>query len=186
EGVLTRDLPGYAATMPILSKAWYATREFNKASLEPPMASGAYRVRHMEAGRFIVYERVPGWWSEKLPVNVGRWNFDRIKYDYYRDREIALEALFAGRIDFCEELPSRDWATKYDVPAVRDGRLIREELPDETPSGTQAFFFNQRREKFADPRVREALNWAFDFEWKNRTLFYGLYARSTSIFENSE
>lgn len=186
DGALTRDLPAYVATLPILSKAWYATREFGKASMEPPMASGAYRVAEVEAGRFIVYERVPGWWADRLPVNVGRWNFARIKYDYYRDREIALEALFARRVDFREEYTSRDWATKYDVPAVRDGRLKRETLPDETPSGTQAFFFNQRRETFADPRVRQALNWAFDFEWTNRTLFYGLYERSTSIFENSD
>jgi microcin C transport system substrate-binding protein len=183
---LTRDLPGYVAGLPILSKAWYESRDFTKASLEPPLASGAYRVAQVEAGRFIAYERVPGWWAEKLPVNVGRWNFARIKYDYYRDREIALEALFAGRVDFREEFTSRDWATKYDVPAVRDGRLKREVLPDETPSGTQAFFFNQRRARFADPRVRQALNWAFDFEWTNKTLFYGLYERSTSIFENSD
>jgi microcin C transport system substrate-binding protein len=186
DGALTRDLPAYVATLPILSKAWYATREFGKASMEPPMASGAYRVGEVEAGRFIVYERVPGWWADRLPVNVGRWNFARIKYDYYRDREIALEALFARRVDFREEYTARDWATKYDVPAVRDGRLKRETLPDETPSGTQAFFFNQRREKFADPRVRQALNWAFDFEWTNKTLFYGQYERSTSIFENSD
>lgn len=186
EGALTRDLPGYVAGLPILSKAWYATREFGKASMEPPLASGAYRVAQVEAGRFVVYERVAGWWAEKLPVNVGRWNFGRIKYDYYRDREIALEALFAGRVDFREEFTSRDWATKYDVPAVREGRMKRETLPDETPSGTQAFFYNQRRERFADPRVRQALNWAFDFEWTNKTLFYGLYERSTSIFENSD
>ena len=186
DGALTRDLPAYVAGLPILSKAWYAMREFGKASMEPPMASGAYRVAEVEAGRFITYERVPGWWADRLPVNVGRWNFVRIKYDYYRDREIALEALFAGRVDFREEYTSRDWATKYDVPAVRDGRLKRETLPDETPSGTQAFFFNQRREKFADSRVRQALNWAFDFEWTNRALFYGLYERSTSIFENSD
>lgn len=186
DGALTRDLPAYVAGLPILSKDWYAEHDFSEASLEPPMASGPYRVARVEAGRFIEYERIPGWWAEDLPVNVGRWNFGRIKYDYYRDREIALEALFAGRIDFREEFTSRDWATKYDVPAVRDGRLKREVLPDETPSGTQAFFFNQRREKFADPRVRQALNWAFDFEWTNRTLFYGMYERSTSIFENSE
>ena len=186
DGALTRDLPAYVAGLPVLSKAWYATRDFAKPSMEPPLASGAYRVAEVQAGRFVAYERVPGWWAEKLPVNVGRWNFGRIKYDYYRDREIALEALFAGRVDFREEYTSRDWATKYDVPAVREGRIKRETLPDETPSGTQAFFFNQRREKFADPRVRQALNWAFDFEWTNRTIFYGAYERSTSIFENSD
>lgn len=186
EGALTRDLPAYVASLPILSKAWYAQREFGRVSLEPPLASGAYRVAHVDPGRSIVYERVPGFWSEKLPVNLGRWNFGRIKYDYYRDREVALEAFFAGRIDFREEFTSRDWATKYDVPPVREGRIKREELPDETPSGAQAFFFNQRRAKFADPRVRQALNWAFDFEWTNKTLFYGLYKRSTSIFENSD
>lgn len=186
EGALTRDLPAYVASLPVLSKAWYAEREFGRASLEPPLASGAYRVARVDPGRSIAYERVPGFWSEKLPVNVGRWNFGRIKYDYYRDREVALEAFFAGRIDFREEYTSRDWATKYDVPPVREGRIQREELPDATPSGAQAFFFNQRRDKFKDPRVRQALNWAFDFEWTNRALFYGLYKRSTSIFENSD
>ena len=186
DGALTRDLPSYVAGLPVLSKAWYAANDFTKAGMEPPLGSGPYRVARVEAGRFVEYERAPGWWAEKLPVNVGRWNFGRIKYDYYRDREIALEALFAGRIDFREEFTSRDWATKYDVPAVREGRLKRETLPDETPSGTQAYFFNQRRARFADPRVREALNWAFDFEWTNKALFYGLYERSTSIFENSD
>lgn len=184
-GAASRDLPGFAATMPLISKAYYAEHSFNKTSLEPPLASGLYRVSKVDPGRAVTYERIPGHWAENLPVNRGRFNFDKIRYDYYRDRDIALQALFAGKLDFREEFTSRDWATKYDVPAVREGSLKREILPDESPSGTQAFFLNTRRAKFADRRVREALAYAFDFEWTNKNLFYGLYDRTYSIFQNS-
>ena len=186
DGVNVRDLPGYVAGMPVLSKAYYTRNAFNETTLEPPMASGVYRVAKVDAGRSITYERIEGHWAENLPVYRGRFNFDTIRFDYYKDREVELEAFFAGKIDFREEFTSKSWATKYDVPPVRDGRIKRAVLPDQSPSGTQAFFLNSRRAKFADPRVRRALAYAFDFEWSNKTLFYGLYDRSTSIFENSE
>jgi microcin C transport system substrate-binding protein len=185
-GVLTRDLPGYVATMPILSKAYYDGHDFAKTTLQPPLASGPYRIVAVDAGRSITYERVKDHWAKDLPVYRGRFNFDRIRFDYYRDRTIGLQALFAGKVDFREEFTSRDWATRYDTPAVHDGRIKREELPDRAPSGTQAFLFNLRRDKFADRRVREALLLAFDFEWTNSNLFYDAYKRTTSMFENSE
>jgi len=185
-GASTRDLPGDVATMPILSKAWYATREFKAPTLEAPMASGPYRVDAVDAGRSVAYRRVADHWAADLPVYRGRFNFERIRYDYYRDRDVALEALFAAKVDFREEFTSRDWATKYEVPPVRQGTLKRESLPDETPSGTQGWFLNTRRAKLADPRVRRALAYAFDFEWTNRNIFYGLYSRTRSIFENSD
>ena len=185
-GVPTRDLPGHVAGMPILSKVYYEAHEFEKASLTPPLASGIYRIAKVDPPRTITYERVKGHWAENLSVNKGRFNFDRIRFDYYRDRDISLQALFGGKVDFRESFTSKDWATKYDVPPVHDGRVKRETLPDETPSGTQAFLLNTRREKFADPRVRHALNYAFDFEWTNKNIFYSLYERTKSIFENSK
>lgn len=186
EGAVTRDLPTYVSTMPILSKAYYQAHDFAQATLEPPLASGPYKVVAVDAGRSITYARVVDHWAKELPVYRGRYNFDRVRWDYYRDRTIALESLFAGKTHFREEFTSRDWATRYDVPAIRQGLIKRAEPPDETPSGTQAFFLNTRREKFQDRRVRKALLLAFDFEWTNKTIFYGAYKRTTSIFENSE
>lgn len=181
-----RDLPGNVATLPILSKAWHDKHPFTAANLEAPMASGPYKVAKVDGGRSVEYQRVPDHWARDLPVSRGRHNFERIRFDYYRDRDIGLEALFAGKVDFREEFTARDWATKYDVPAVRQGHIKRESLPDATPSGTQAWLFNTRRGKFADRRVRLALGLVFDFEWTNKTLFYGLYSRARSSFENSE
>ncbi|MDP6704739.1 MAG: extracellular solute-binding protein [Alphaproteobacteria bacterium] len=186
QGAITRDLPGYVATMPILSKAYYESREFNKTTLEAPLASGPYKVAEVDAGRAVTYERVKDHWARDLPVYRGRFNFDRIRWDYYRERDIGLQALLAGKVDFREEFMSRDWATRYDVPQVESGLIKREEPPDATPSGTQAFFLNTRRKKFQDRRVREALAYAFDFEWTNKHIFYDAYKRTTSIFENSD
>jgi len=186
DGTVTRDLPTYVATMPILSKTYYQQHDFAKSTLEPPLASGPYRIAAVDSGRSITYERVTDHWGKDLPVYRGRYNFERVQWNYYRERTIALESLFAGQTDFREEFTSRDWATRYDVPAVRQGLIKREEPPDATPSGTQAFFLNSRRDKFQDRRVREALLLAFDFEWTNKTIFYGAYQRTTSIFENSE
>jgi len=181
-----RDLPTQLAALPVLSKAYYATRDFEKTTLVPPLGSGPYRVAEVEAGRHITYRRVPDHWAARLPVMRGRFNFDTVRIDYYRDRDVAFEALFAGAYDFREEFTSRSWATQYDKPPVRAGLIVREVLDDETPSGLQAFFFNMRREKFRDARVRAALDLAFDFEWTNKTLFYGLYKRTNSMFANSE
>jgi microcin C transport system substrate-binding protein len=184
-GDLVRDLPLTVATLPIFSKAYYATRSFDETTLDPPLASGPYLVDQVAQGRSIVYRRNPDYWAKDLPVNRGRWNFDKIRFEYFRDRTPAMEAFKAGAYDFREEFTSKVWATEYNFPAIRSGRVKTETLADETPSGTQGFFINTRREELKDPRVREALDLAFDFEWSNRNMFYGLYTRTQSFFENS-
>jgi len=182
-----RDLPLTVAQLPILQKAWFKTRDFATPTIEPITGSGPYRVSRVDAGRTVVFERVKDWWAKDLPVNRGRFNFDWFRDDYYRDRDIAVEAFFAGEYDFREEVIARVWATQYQgKPAFDQGRVKREVLKDETPSGVQAWFLNSRKPHLADPRVREALNLAYDFEWANRTLFYSLYKRTRSMFENSD
>lgn len=184
-GNQTRDLPLFiAAVLPIFSKRYYTENEFG-ASLTPPLGSGPYRIGSFRAGRFINYERVTDYWARDLNVNVGQWNFDRIRFDYYRDRTAQFEAFASGQYLFREEFTSKTWATEYNFPAIRDGRVKLAELPDETPSGAQGWFLNMRRAKFQDRRVREALTLAFDFEWTNANIFYGLYKRTESYFENS-
>lgn len=184
-GNQTRDLPLFiAAVLPIFSKRYYTENEFG-ASLTPPLGSGPYRIGSFRAGRFINYERVTDYWARDLNVNVGQWNFDRIRFDYYRDRTAQFEAFASGQYLFREEFTSKTWATEYNFPAIRDGRVKLAELPDETPSGAQGWFLNMRRAKFQDRRVREALALAFDFEWTNANIFYGLYKRTESYFENS-
>jgi microcin C transport system substrate-binding protein len=184
-GDLVRDLPLTVATLPIFSKAYYTNRPFDQTTLDPPLGSGPYVIDRFAQGRNIVYRRNPDYWAKDLPVNRGRWNFDEIRFEYFRDRTAAMEALKAGIYDFREEFTSKVWATEYNFPAVRSGKVIKEVLPDETPSGTQGFFLNTRRDKLKDPRIRQALDLAFDFEWTNRNVFYGLYDRTTSFFENS-
>jgi len=183
---MTRDLPMLAASMPILSEAYFTANEFDRTTLTPPLGSGPYRVSQVDQGRSLVYERVEDYWGADLPVNRGRYNFDRVRFDFYRDRTVAFEAFKSGNFDFHEEFTSKTWATGYDFPGVHDGVVKRETLPDASPSGTQAFYLNTRREKFSDRRVREALAYAFDFEWTNKNLFHGLYQRTTSMFENSD
>lgn len=185
-GALTRDLPLAVAGLPIFSKAYYATREFESTTLEPPVGSGPYKIADFRQGSFVTYGRRPDYWAKDLNVNRGRFNFDEVRYEYFRDRTAALEALKAGDYDLREEFTAKDWATAYDVPQVRDGRLVLLTLPDERPSGAQGFFINTRRAKFQDVRVRRALNLAFDFEWTNKNIFYDLYRRTASYFENSE
>ena len=180
-----RDLPTRLAALPVLSRAYYAKTDFKKTSFEPALASGPYKVGKLEPGRSINYVRAENYWAKDLPVNRGRHNFNEITVEYYRDREVAFQAFFSNQYDFREEFTSRQWATQYDKPPVNKGLIVREILPDETPSGVQAFILNLRRKKFQDIRVREALDLAFDFEWTNRTLFYDLYARTNSMFENS-
>jgi microcin C transport system substrate-binding protein len=181
-----RDLPMLLAGLPVVSKAYYEKASFDRTSLQPPLASGPYRIGAFEPGRYITYERIADYWGRDLPVNRGRFNFDRVRVDTFRDREVSFEAFFAGEYDFREEFVSRTWVTQYaDKPAVKDKLVVRETLPDERPSGVQAFFFNMRRDRFNDRRVRKALAHAFDFEWTNRQLFYNLYRRTNSMFENS-
>jgi microcin C transport system substrate-binding protein len=181
-----RDVPLFVAGLPIFSRAYYAVKNFEESTLEVPLGSGPYKVARVNAGRNIDFERVKDWWGAALPVSVGQNNFDTLRFEYFRDREIALEAFTSKTYLFREEFTARHWATRYDFPAIRDGRVKREELPDETPSGAQGWFFNTRREKFKDARVREALICAFDFEWTNKTVMYGAYKRTHSVFQNSD
>ena len=181
-----RDVPLFLATLPILSRAYYAGRTFDETSLEVPLGSGPYKVGRFEPGRFIEYERVADWWGAELPVARGHNNFDVVRFEYYRDRDVAFEGFTAKNYLFREEFTSRIWATRYDFPAIRDGRVKREVMPDDTPSGAQGWFINTRREKFKDPRLREALIDAFDFEWTNKTIMYGSYERTHSVFQNSD
>jgi microcin C transport system substrate-binding protein len=181
-----RDVPLYVATLPIFSRAYYATRPFDESTLDIPLGSGPYKVGKFEANRYIEYERVQDWWGADLPVSRGLYNFDTVRYEFYRDRDVAFQGFTARNYLYREEFTARVWATRYDFPAVRDGRVKREILPDETPSGAQGWFINTRREKFQDPRVREALTFAFDFEWTNKTIMYGAYARTVSPFQNSD
>ena len=180
-----RDLPTRLAALPVLSKTYYDKVDFKKTSFEPALASGPYKVGKFEPGRSITYQRAENYWAKDLPVNRGRFNFDRVTVEYYRDREVAFQAFFSNQYDYREEFTSRQWATQYDKPPVNNGLIVRETLPDETPSGVQAFILNLRREKFWDIRLRAAMDLAFDYEWTNRTLFYGLYERTNSMFENS-
>jgi microcin C transport system substrate-binding protein len=181
-----RDLPALVATLPVFSKAYYTANDFSKESLDPPLGSGPYEMGEFRQGTFVSYKRRKDYWAAALPVNRGRYNFDEIRFEYYRDRAVGLEAFKAKAYDLREEFTSKSWATEYDIPAVRSGQIKRLTLPDGSPSGAQGFFINTRREKFADRRVRKALDYAFDFEWTNKTLFYGLYTRTASYFENSD
>jgi len=185
-GTTRRDLPLIVAELPIASAAYYKTHKFEETSLDLPLGSGPYKVGAFKQGSFVDYMRVPDYWAADLPVNRGRWNFDRLRYEIYRDRAVSFQAFTAGAYDLREEFTSRSWATEYGFPAVRDGRVKRLTLPDNTPSGTQGTIFNTRRAPFKDPRLREALDLAFDFEWTDKVLFYGLYKRTASYFQNSD
>jgi microcin C transport system substrate-binding protein len=181
-----RDVPLFVAALPIFSRNYYATRRFDETTLEAPLGSGPYKVGRFEPGRYIEYERVRDWWGADLPVACGQNNFDILRYEYYRDREIAFEGFTARSYLFREEFTSRTWATRYDFPAIREGRIKRDIIRDDTPSGAQGWFFNTRREKFKDKQLREAFVYAFDFEWTNNKIMYGSYQRTHSVFQNSD
>jgi microcin C transport system substrate-binding protein len=181
-----RDVPLYVASLPIFSRAYYANRPFDESTLDPPLGSGPYKVGKFEANRYIEFERVKDWWGADLPVNRGSYNFDVVRYEFYRDRDVAFEGFTGRNYLYREEFTARVWATRYDFPAVKDGRVKLETLPDDTPSGGQGWFMNTRREQFKDPRIREALIHAFDFEWTNKTIMYGAYKRTISPFQNSD
>jgi len=181
-----RELPLIVGQLPVLPKHWWATRNFEATTLEPPLGSGPYKVGKFEAGRYIEMERVADYWGADIPVNKGRWNFDVQRFEYYRDATVALEAFKGGNYDFRVEPSAKEWATAYEIPELKDGRIVKEALPNQRPTGMQSFAMNLRRPVFRDRRVREALGLAFDFEWSNKTLFYGQYARTESYFENSE
>jgi microcin C transport system substrate-binding protein len=181
-----RDVPLYVAGLPIFSKAYYATHPFDESTLDTPVGSGPYEVGKYEVNRFIEFYRVKDWWAADLPVNRGSYNFDTVRYEFYRDRDVAFEGFTAKNYLFREEFTARIWATRYDFPAAKDGRVKLETLPDETPSGGQGWMINTRRDQFKDPRVREALINAFDFEWTNKNVMYSAYARTVSPFQNSD
>ncbi len=180
-----RDVPLFVAGLPIFSRAYYSKQPFDQSTLEIPLGSGPYQVGRFEPGHFIEYKRGKDWWGADLPVARGQNNFDIVRFEYYRDREVGFEGFTAGNYLFREEFTSRTWATRYNFPAFEDGRVKRAVLPDETPSGAQGWFINTRRKQFKDRRVREALIDAFDFEWTNKTIMYGSYERTVSVFQNS-
>ena len=181
-----RELPLITGQLPILPKHYWEEREFERSTLEPPLSSGPYRIKNFEVNRFIALERVPDYWGKDLAVNVGRYNFDEIRFDYYRDTEVTLTAFFADEFDVRVENTAKNWATKYDVPMVENGEIRKLVLEDKIPARTQAFFFNLRKEKFQDRRVREAIGLAFNFEWLNKFIFFDQYKRINSFFEKSE
>jgi microcin C transport system substrate-binding protein len=181
-----RELPLIVGQIPVLPKHYWASRDFGSTTLEPPLGSGPYRIGSFEPGRFVILERVEDYWGRNLPVSRGQNNFDRIRTDYYRDDGVIRQALKAGEIDFRQENQAKAWALDFDVPAVRDGRLVKETVRHQRPAGMQAFVFNTRRAVFADPRVRRAIGYAFDFEWTNRNLFFSQYTRTESYFANSD
>ena len=180
------ELPLIIGELTVLPEHHYEGRDFHETSRELPLGSGPYRVAEHEFGRFIRYERVADYWGRNLPANRGFYNFDSIRYDVYQDIDIMVEALKAGELDFFAENNSKRWATAYTGPHIEAGRLLKEEIPHGRPTGMQSFAFNLRRPIFEDPRVRHALELAFDFEWSNENLFYGAYKRTTSYFSNSE
>ena len=181
-----RELPLLMGLMPILSKSYYESVTFEETTLEPPMGSGPYRIESVDPGRSIVLRRVDDWWGRDLAVNRGHFNFDRIRYDYYRDGEVMMEAFKAGEYDYRREASAARLATGYDFPAMAEGRVRVESFAHGRPSGMRAFVFNTRREIFADRKVRFALAHAFDFDWINKSLLHGAYVRTQSIFDNSE
>ena len=181
----SRDLHLLIAGMPIFSADYWATRDFEASTLEAPLGSGPYKVAKFEQGRFIEFERDADYWGRDLPVNVGLNNFDRVRYEYFRERQVGFENFKGGTINYYEEFTSRNWSTGYDFPAVHDGRVVRDTLHNGAPTSSQGWYFNTRRAKFADPRIREAIGLAFDFEWTNKNIMFSSYKRLTSFFENS-
>lgn len=181
-----RELPLILGLMPILSKAAWRGRRFDATTYDPILGSGPYRIDAIDTGRSITYRRIPGHWSENLPAARGQHNFDRIRYDYYRDASAAFEAFKAGRVDLRAESDPQRWAIGYDFPAAARGDVVLAERAHGRPSGMRGFVFNSRRPLFADPRVRRALSQAFDFAWVNRTYFHDAYSRTASYFDNSE
>ncbi len=181
-----RELPLVLGQLPVLPKHYWAELDFTRTTLTPPLGSGPYRISRVNAGRSISFERDPDYWAKDLPVNRGMYNFDRIVIEYYRDTGVALEAFKAGQFDFNQEVSARNWATGYNSPPLRDGRIIQEEILNNNTQGMQGFVFNLRQPQFQDRRVRKAISLLFDFEWSNTALFHNAYTRSDSYFSNSE
>ncbi|MDX1552636.1 MAG: extracellular solute-binding protein, partial [Marinobacter sp.] len=181
-----RELPLILGQLPVLPRHYWENRKFGDNGLTPPVGSGPYRIGNFEAGRSITFERVKDYWAAELGVRKGKFNFDRIRYDYYSDDTVALESFRAGNFDFRVESSAKNWATAYKGNQFDSGKAKTEAVEHGRPAGMQAFAMNTRRDVFSNPKVREALAYAFDFEWANKNLFYGQYSRTASYFENSE
>lgn len=181
-----RELPLILGQMPILPKHYWKNHDFKSSGLNLPVSSGPYTIGKYEAGRSVTFKRNPDYWAKNLPVNKGRYNFDKIRFDYYSDDTVALEAFKAGNYDFRRESSAKNWATAYTGDGMSSGQITKEAIEQERPAGMQAFLFNTRHKPFDNPKVREALAYGFDFDWANRNLFYGQYSRTDSYFENSE
>jgi microcin C transport system substrate-binding protein len=186
KGNTNLELPLIVGQLPVLPKHYWSNKNFDETSMEIPIGSGPYRIKNFDAGRSITYELDPNYWGKDIPIKKGTENFNIIQYEYYKDRSIEREAFKSGDIDLFSENTSKDWATSYDTPAVQNGLIKKELIEHQNPQGMQAFAFNTRRAIFNDRRVREALSYAFDFEWTNKNLFYNAYKRTNSFFENSE
>jgi microcin C transport system substrate-binding protein len=182
DGGVNRELPLIMGQLPVLPKHYYGGLDFEKTSLKKPIGSGPYQIKSFEPGRSIVYERVADYWGADLPVNRGRYNFDEMRYEYYRDRDVAFEAFKAGNFDLWSENSAKRWATGYEGNAFERGLIVKEKLPIRPVARMQGYVFNLRDPKFQDPRVREALDYAFDFEWTNKNLLYDAYERIDSYF----
>jgi microcin C transport system substrate-binding protein len=181
-----KELPLIIAQMPILPSHYWADKDFTATTLTPPINAGPYSISKVSAGRSIEYTRNVDWWAQDLPVNKGRYNFDTITYTYYRDQNVALEAFFAGEYDVQQESVAKLWQSAYTAPPVQDGRIIKREIENSRPTGMQAFIYNTRRPYFQDKAVRQALAYAFDYDWSNKQFAFGIYVRTRSFFENSE
>lgn len=183
-----RELPQIVGQLVVLPKHYWAGegKDIQKTTLEPPVGSGAYIIDTFETGRYVAYRRNPDYWAKDLNVSVGKYNFARVRYDYFGDFTVAFEAFKAGNLQFRDENNSKNWATGYDVPAAKDGRMTLEMPANGSVQGMQGFIFNTRKNKFKDLKLRQAFNHAYDFEWANNTLFYGQYVRTGSYFDNSE
>lgn len=182
------ELPLIVGQMPVLPKHFYTNgiNAFEESTLTPPLGSGAYKIGKVTPGRSIEYDRVNDWWGKDLPINRGKYNFDKVTYEYFRDSNVLLEAFFADQFDFRQENTAKLWATAYDAPAVKDGRIIKKTIDHKLPQGFQGFIYNTRRPLFQDRAVREAIGYAFDYEWSNKSLAYDSYKRTRSFFSNSE
>lgn len=185
QGVKNRELPLIISALKIFSAQDFADRAYDKPSLTPPLGSGPYKIKDFEAGRYITFSRVADYWAKDLPVRKGFFNFDEIKYDYYQDTTVTLQALFAGNIDVRYEYIAKSWATGHDNALIREGKIKKQEFTHSRPASEQFFAFNTRREKFSSPYVRQAIDYAFNFPWANKNLFYGQYRRLQSFFANT-
>ncbi|MGI4851167.1 MAG: extracellular solute-binding protein [Janthinobacterium lividum] len=182
----SRELPTILGDFPIFSKAYMEKKDFNKTTLDLPLSCGPYKVKSFKVGQTVTYERVKNWWGENIPIHKGRFNFDEIRHDYYRDIHVAFEAFKSHNFDFQLESSAKNWAVGYDFPAFKEGKVIKEIISDQNPEPSRGWFYNLRRPLFQDPLVRKALSHAFDFEWTNAHLFYNFYQRTNSFFAFSD